>query len=76
LNVQFSFRGYGARDAIPPRSSNRKSRRFDDYNFTDITTRQIKSQPSEVTLNNGVDWIATFDGDFDRIKGVRRIKLP
>ena len=29
-----------------------------------------------VMLNNGVEWIATFDTDFDRVAGVRRIKMP
>jgi len=28
-----------------------------------------------VMLNNNVEWIATFDTDFDRVKSVRRMKL-
>ncbi len=29
-----------------------------------------------VMLNHGVEWIATFDSGFDRIPGIRRLKLP
>jgi predicted nucleic acid-binding protein len=28
-----------------------------------------------VMLNHEIEWIATFDEDFDRIPGVRRLKL-
>ena len=28
-----------------------------------------------VMLSNNVEWIATFDTDFDRVKSVRRMKL-
>jgi uncharacterized protein len=29
-----------------------------------------------VMRNNGVEWIATFDTDFDRMGGIRRVKMP
>lgn len=29
-----------------------------------------------VMLNNEVEWIATYDAGFDRIPGIRRLKLP
>lgn len=29
-----------------------------------------------VMLNHDVEWIATFDHDFDRIPGIRRFQLP
>jgi predicted nucleic acid-binding protein len=29
-----------------------------------------------VMRNNRIEWIATFDTDFDRISGVRRAKMP
>ena len=29
-----------------------------------------------VMMNRGIEWIATFDKDFDRISGVRRMILP
>jgi predicted nucleic acid-binding protein len=28
-----------------------------------------------VMLNHEIEWIATFDSDFDRIPGIRRLKL-
>lgn len=28
-----------------------------------------------VMLNRGIEWIVTFDGDFDRVKGIRRFVL-
>jgi len=27
-------------------------------------------------FNHGVEWIATFDQGFDRIEGIRRMRLP
>lgn len=29
-----------------------------------------------VMLNNEVEWVATYDSGFDRIPGIRRLKLP
>src|SRR5580693_6343580 len=29
-----------------------------------------------VMMNHEIEWIATFDKEFDRIPGVRRMKLP
>ena len=29
-----------------------------------------------VMLNHSVEWIATFDTGFDRVSGIRRLKLP
>jgi len=29
-----------------------------------------------VMFNHGVEWIATFDQGFDRIEGIRRMRLP
>jgi len=26
-------------------------------------------------LNHGIEWVATFDGDFDRVPGIRRFVL-
>jgi hypothetical protein len=26
-------------------------------------------------LNQGVEWVASFDGRFDRIPGIRRVEL-
>jgi predicted nucleic acid-binding protein len=40
---------------------------------TGITARDAVH--AAVMRNNGVEWIATFDKDFDRISGVRRTKL-
>jgi uncharacterized protein len=28
-----------------------------------------------VMLNHGIEWVATFDGDFDRVPGIRRFVL-
>jgi predicted nucleic acid-binding protein len=28
-----------------------------------------------VMLNHGVEWIATFDADFDRVGGLRRLAI-
>ncbi len=29
-----------------------------------------------VMLNHDIEWIATFDSDFDRVEGIRRLALP
>ena len=29
-----------------------------------------------VMLNHDIEWIATFDSDFDRVAGIRRLALP
>jgi predicted nucleic acid-binding protein len=29
-----------------------------------------------VMLNHSIEWIATFDTGFDRVSGIRRLKLP
>jgi predicted nucleic acid-binding protein len=29
-----------------------------------------------VMLNHSVEWIATFDAGFDRVSGIRRLKMP
>ena len=44
MNVRFSSRGYGARDTIPPRSSNRKSRHL--MTRTSPTSRHARSNPN------------------------------
>jgi len=28
-----------------------------------------------VMLNHGIEWVATFDSDFDRVAGIRRLPL-
>jgi hypothetical protein len=57
LNVQFSSRGYGACDVIPPRSSKRKSRRSADDDFTrhHDTPDQIQTitNPNHHTCSDG-----------------------
>ena len=34
------------------------------------------SVDAAVMFNHGVEWIATFDRGFDRIEGIRRVRLP
>jgi hypothetical protein len=38
--------------------------------------RSLAGPPITGNVANGVERIATFDGDFGRIKGIRRIELP
>ncbi|UCG88428.1 MAG: type II toxin-antitoxin system VapC family toxin [Gemmatimonadota bacterium] len=41
--------------------------------FEHLSPRQAVH--AAVMLNQGVDWIASFDSGFDRVRGVRRVEL-
>jgi len=41
--------------------------------FEQLSPRQALH--AAVMLNQGVEWIATFDGGFDRVRGVKRVEL-
>jgi len=52
---------------------NDTNRAVDLMEYHDLSARD--SVHAAVMLNRGIEWIATFDTDFDRVQGIRRFAL-
>lgn len=52
---------------------NDTNRAVDLMEYYDLSARDAVH--AAVMLNRGIEWIAMFDADFDRVQGIRRFAL-